>query len=151
VTAQAAADDSAVRLEVYRAFVELGRAPVAAEIAEALGADQVSVEQALRRLADAHVLVLAPGTPYVWMANPFSAIPTPFAVDAGGRTLYGNCIWDGLGVVAVMGGTGIVRTWCPDCGERLAVAVESNRLAHGDGVVHFAVPAASWWDDIGFN
>src|SRR5438309_9146163 len=143
--------DAAVRLELYRFFVDQGRPPVPAEIAEALPSDQASVERSLHRLADAHVLVLAPGTPYIWMANPFSAIPTPFAVEAGGRTLYGNCIWDALGVVAVVGGTGTVRTWCPDCGERLAVSVEANRLAAGDGVVHFAVPAAHWWDDIGFN
>lgn len=103
------------------------------------------------RLAEGHFLVLAPGTPYVWMANPLSAIPTPFPVEVGGRTWFGNCIWDALGVVAMLGGTGTVTTWCPDCGEHLSVSVEDNRLSSGEGVVHFAVPAAHWWDDIGFN
>ncbi len=74
--------DTAVRLEVYRFFVDQGRPPVPAEIAEALGMEQASVEDSLRRLADGHVLVLAAGTPYIWMANPLSAIPTPFSVEA---------------------------------------------------------------------
>lgn len=143
--------DTAVRLEVYRFFVDQGRPPVPAEIAHAVGVDQASVEESLRRLAEGHVLVLAPGTPYVWMANPLSALPTPFPVEARGRTWFGNCIWDALGVVAMLGGTGTVRTWCPDCGEALSVSIEDNRLASGEGVAHFAVPAVHWWDDIGFN
>jgi hypothetical protein len=143
--------DNSVRVEVYRFFVDRARPPVAAELAEALGVDQAGVEASLRRLADSHVLVLAPGTPYIWMANPLSAIPTPFSVEARGRTWFGNCIWDGLGVVAMLGGTGTVHTWCPDCNERLTVVVEGNRLVSGRGVVHFAIPAARWWEDIGFN
>ena len=143
--------DNAVRLHVYRFFVNQGRPPVPAETAEALGMDQGAVEDSLRQLADAHVLVLAAGTPYIWMANPLSAVPTPFRVEAVGRTWFGNCIWDALGVVAMLGDTGTVRTWCPDCRERLAVSVEGNRLSSGEGVIHFAVPAARWWDDIGFS
>jgi alkylmercury lyase-like protein len=143
--------DTAVRLEVYRFFVDRGRPPVPAEIAEALAMDQGSVEDSLRSLAEQHVLVLAPGTPYIWMANPLSAIPTPFEVQTRGRSWYGNCIWDALGVIAMLDGTGRVTTWCPDCHEQLSVSVEDNRVTSGSGVVHYAVPAAHWWDDIGFN
>jgi hypothetical protein len=143
--------DTEVRLAVYRYFVERGRAPVPFEIAETIGAEQSAVEDSLRHLAADHVLVLAPGTPYIWMANPLSAIPTSFSVEAAGRTWFGNCIWDSLGIVAMLGGTGRVQTRCPDCGEQLAVEVSENRLSAGTGVVHFAVPAAGWWDDIGFN
>jgi hypothetical protein len=143
--------DNEVRVQVYRFFVDHGRPPVAAEVAEVLGTEQAAVEDSLRRLADAHVLVLAPGTPYIWMANPLSAIPTPFSVEAAGRTWFGNCIWDALGVVAMLGGDGTVNTWCPDCDARLEVEVAGDRLLSREGVAHFAVPAAQWWDDIGFN
>ncbi len=143
--------DSSVRVEIFRFFVDHGRPPVPAELAESLERDQASVEDALRRLADEHMLVLAPGTPYIWMANPLSALPTPFSVEVAGRTWYGNCIWDALGIVAMLGGTGRVSTWCPDCHARLVVTVDDDRLSSGTGVAHFAVPAAQWWDDIGFN
>ena len=143
--------DTAVRVELYRFFVAEGRPPVPAEVAEALGTDQASAEDSLRRLAGAHVLVLAPGSRYIWMANPLSAIPTSFRVEIGGRRFFGNCIWDALGIVAMLGGTGTVTTWCPDCHEVMSVKIAENRLASGEGVVHFAVPAARWWDDIGFT
>jgi hypothetical protein len=39
------------------------------------------------------------------MAMPLSAIPTPFQVEVGGRHFFGNCIWDALGIVAMLGGT----------------------------------------------
>ena len=146
-----AATDADVRLGVFRLFVEWGRAPVPAELAQELALDQAAVEDALRRLSDQHLLVLAPGTPYIWMANPLSALPTPYAVEAAGRTWFGNCIWDALGVVAMLGGDGTVRTWCADCGDRLVVEVHDGELGGAEGVVHFAVPAAQWWDDIGFN
>jgi hypothetical protein len=143
--------DTAVRLQVYRFFVDHARPPVPAELAESVGQDQAAIEDSLHRLAEDHVLVLAPRTPYIWMANPLSAIPTPFVAEVRGRKWFGNCIWDALGIVAMLGGTGSVTTWCPDCREHLSVTVDDNRLAGGEGVVHFAVPAARWWDDIGFN
>src|ERR687895_1122452 len=55
--------DTAVRLELDRFFIDQGRPPVPAEVAQTLATDQASVEDSLRRLAQAHVLVLAPGTP----------------------------------------------------------------------------------------
>jgi hypothetical protein len=143
--------DTAVRVGIYRFFVDQGRPPVPAELCEIVDMDQASVEDVLRRLHENHVVVLAPGTPYIWMANPLSALPTPFVADTSGRKWFGNCIWDALGIVAMLDGTGSVSTWCPDCREPLQVSVENNRLTSGEGVVHFAVPAAHWWDDIGFN
>ena len=143
--------DGAVRQNVYRFFVEHGRPPVAAEIAPILGARPVEVEDALRRLHDAHLLVLAPGTPYVWMANPLSALPTPYRSVVGGREFWANCVWDAFGVVAMLGGTGEVRAGCGDCGEDLRIEVADGEVAASVHVVHYAVPAAQWWDDIGFN
>lgn len=148
--AQPVADDE-VRVAVYRFFVEQGRAPVAAEIGDALGASQRAVEDALHRLAADHLLVLAPGTPYIWMANPFSALPTPYAVESEGRRWFGNCIWDALGILAVVGSDGVVTTRCADCGETMTVDVVEGEVRDASGIVHYAIPASKWWDDIGFN
>jgi len=143
--------DGDVRLHVLRRFVEIGAPPTIAETAAELRVADVEVEEALRRLDAAHVLVLAPGSLAVWMAAPFSGVPTAFRVTVGSRSYYGNCIWDGLGIVALLGGTGHVATACGDCGEPLEVAVADGTLAPVDGVAHFAVPARHWWDDIGFT
>ncbi len=145
------ANDAAVRVAIYRFFVDRGRPPVPLELCEMVDTDQASVEASLRRLHDNHTIVLAPGTPYIWMANPLSAVPTPFVAETSEKRLYGNCIWDALGIVAMLGGTGSVSTWCPDCREPLQVKVEDDHLVSGEGMVHFAIPAARWWDDIGFT
>jgi hypothetical protein len=142
--------DRDVRLAVYRTFVEDARPPTPPEIAVELGVATLDVEASIRRLADGHVLVLAPGTPYVWMANPFSAIPTPFVVEVGDRRYFGNCIWDALGISACLHADAHIRTYCPDCSEPLSLDVRDGELASSaEGVIHFAVSAAHWWDDIG--
>lgn len=143
--------DNEVRLAVYRSFVDLGRAPIAAEISEVVTLSPLEVEESFKRLHDAHVLVLAPGTPYIWMANPFSALPTPFSVRARDNTYWANCIWDALGIIAMLGSDGEVSCRCPDCAEPLTLKITNGTLSPVDHVVHFAVPAAQWWDDIGFN
>jgi hypothetical protein len=140
--------DDEVRMALYAFFAERERPPVPAELAEAVGASGPEVEAAFRRLADDHVVVLAPGTTSVWMANPLSAVPTRFQVEAGGRSYFGNCIWDALGAVAMFGGDGEVRTWCPDCDAPMALSVAGGSV-RGEGIVHFSVPAAEWWEDIG--
>jgi hypothetical protein len=142
--------DRDVRLAVYRRFVDEARPPTPPEIAVELGVATLDVEASLRRLADGHELVLAPGTPYVWMANPFSAIPTPFEVEVGNRLYFGNCIWDALGISACLHANARIRTYCPDCSEPLSLSVRDGELgSSAGGVIHFAVPAAHWWDDIG--
>lgn len=143
--------DSEIRSAVYRFFVDEGRPPLAGEVARELATSPVEVEDSFRRLHDAHVLVLAPGTPYIWMANPLSALPTPYTVRCNDKSYWGNCIWDALGAVAMLGMDGTVTSLCPDCGEELRVDIVDGELASSDHIVHFAVPAAHWWDDIGFN
>ncbi len=143
--------DNDVRVQIYRFFIDSGRAPVAAEIAPVLDARPVDVEDSYRRLHDGRVVVLAPGTPYIWMANPFSSVPTPYQAHVNNKTYFGNCIWDALGIVALFGGTGSVTAKCGDCGDDLNLEVESGRVTPDDYVVHYMVPAAHWWDDIGFN
>lgn len=141
--------DNDVRVTLSRFFVREERAPVVAEVAAELGASPLDVEASFRRLADAHVLVLTPGTKYISMANPLSALPTAFRVEVAGKRYWGNCIWDGLGTVAMLGGTGRVTARCADCAEELELDVRDRVVASSDHVVHYAIPAARWWDDIG--
>jgi hypothetical protein len=142
--------DRAARLAVYRHTIAEGTPPTATEIAREVGAAKADVETSLRRLADGHVLVLAPGTTSIWMAAPFSAIPTPFQVTVGERRYFANCIWDALGIPACLHSDARIDTSCPDCATPLRLEVRDGVLEEPDeAVIHFAVPAARWWDDIG--
>lgn len=137
--------DNEVRVGVYEYFLAQGRAPSPADMDMPPG----EAEAAFQRLHDSHVIVLKPDSHEIWMANPWSAVPTNFTVTVAGRDWWGNCIWDALGVVAMLGGTGTVTTTCGDCDYPIRVDVEDYGLQPATGIVHFAVPAAHWWDDIG--
>lgn len=143
--------DRDVSRAIYRRWLDDGHAPAPPAIARDLAVAPVAVEDALRRMAGRRELVLAPGTPYVWMANPLSALPTPFAVEARGLRLWGNCIWDALGISAMLREPATVTCSCADCAEPLSFDAAPGRPPEPEWVVHFAVPAAQWWDDIGFN
>jgi hypothetical protein len=142
--------DIQVRNSTYRRFVELGRAPTAIEVATTTERSEADVRDAWRRLHDAHALVLdAAGE--IRMANPFSAVPTPFAVEAGGRTWYANCGWDAFGIGAALHVDSTIDTECADCHEPIRVDVRDGRPTREDLAFHVLVPAASWWDDIGYT
>jgi Alkylmercury lyase len=143
--------DRRVRLHIYEQFLEDGRPPTAAETGSALGLSNDEAVRSYHRLADRRVIVLEPGTVDIWMANPLSARPTPFRAEVGARWWYGACIWDALGILAMVRVDGTVRTACPDCDEPLVLTVSNSDIGGDPGVAHFAVPAARWWDDIGYT
>jgi hypothetical protein len=143
--------DGRVRLSVYRHFVRHGLAPTVRDTSDEVGAAPAAVAASLERLADAHVLVLDPATRRLWMAMPFSAVPTAFRVCTSGGEWWANCAWDALGISAMLQAPAEITTSCPDCGDPPAIRTTGRSLSAGSGVVHFAVPAASWWDDIGFT
>ena len=142
--------DRAVRLHVFRQVAETARVPKPDEIAAALGWPLLEVEEALRRLAAARLLILAPGTANLWLAPPFCAVPTDFRVSAAGRTYWGICIWDALGIAAALRADATIMARCGDCGDELVLQVRDGRLDRSDGIVHVATPALRSWDNIAY-
>lgn len=125
--------------------------PTKEQLAEMTHTRSADVTQALGELHDAHVVVLQPDSGEVLMANPFSAVPTPFEVRSGDRTWFANCIWDGMGIAAQVDAPVEIVTSCGCCGDRLRLRIPNDWLDSDPRVVHFALPAKRWWDDIVFN
>ena len=138
-----------VRLFIYRHFVETANAPDLATIARTTGIADHDVAAALRTLADQHAIVLAPASLPIWMAHPFSAVPTTYPVDAGGRAYWANCAWDAAGILSLVG-DGETQTQCADCGQRVGFGVKDGALV-GDGVVHFVVPPRRFWENVAYT
>lgn len=146
-----AAFDRDVRLHVFREAAATGEVPQPPEIARALGRAEADVRAAVQRLAAGRVLIAAPNSDNIWAANPFCAVPSGYRIEAGGRRYWGICAWDALGVAAALRSDAVVSAPCGDCGAPMTLEVQGERLVRGDGVVHFAVPARRWWDNIGFT
>ena len=143
--------DGEVRRVVYQRAMDDGLPPAASEVAAALSRTVEEVKESFQRLARAHVLVLQGGSGEVLMAAPFSAVPTPFLVESSGRVYYGNCVWDALGIPVVLGRDARVRASCGCCGSLMEMSVEGGALKEAAGVIHFALPAARWWQNIVFT
>ncbi len=141
-----------VRIAVLERTIASGQVPTAGEIAAELDMPIAMVQEAYVKLGEGHVFVCESDDPSrLRMANPFSAVPTAFNVSARGGSYHGNCVWDSLGIVSLLGGEGVVETSCPDCSEPLSLRVTGGKLVDSDTVVHFSVPARRWWDDIVFT
>ena len=138
-----------IRLGIYESFVSRGKAPGALDIAQrhGLGVDQAIAS--LRRLHDAHAIVLKPGSDEILMAHPLSAVQTDYQVMIGGRELYANCAWDSLGIPAMLSQDARIKARHPLDGEIMPYAVADGKLIGGGGeLVHFAKPFRQWYDDV---
>ena len=143
--------DIRIRNHVYHRFVETRRAPGVDDVAGEFGLTREEAEDALRRLHDAHALVLEPGRLEILMLNPFSCVPTRHRVHAAGSWWYANCGWDAFGIVAALGVDGHISSSCPDCAEPIEIDVRDGRPVPEEAVFHILVPAERWWADIVFT
>ncbi len=122
----------ALRRQIMEAFAQTGAPPAIAS-----GPD-------LRTLGEHHVVVLS-SAHEILMAHPFAGHRDGARVDSGGRTWWGNCAWDALGIAAALGLDDARVT-------SNGVVLELNRSGlAGDAVFQISVPARHWWDDIAFT
>ena len=123
-----------------------GRAPSVDGVGGGLRVDASDVAASFPRLEEAHVWVLAPGTTNLSMPQPFSAVPTPFGSRLR-RVLVGRGVWKAFGIRPLVE----VFTFGPDCNEPMEFRSEGGNLQDPERVVHFAIPARRWWENIVFT
>jgi len=143
--------DWAVRSRIYRTFAATGTAPVIPEIAAAVGGTEFQVRSSLLKLHTAHEIAPLAEGDGVWMANPFSGVPTDYVVETPTMTCYAPCAWDAMGVPALLETDGWIRSHCAQSGETLAFGIEGGALHGDDGVIHLVTPIRDAWVDIGFT
>ncbi len=151
VTTAGTDDDSRIRQQIYDVTLSTGTPPGVVALGLSLALAEAEVRNGLQRLAAAHVLVLQPQSGEILMAAPFSAVPTNFLVQTPRYRAFANCIWDALGIPAMTGEPATIETACGCCGEQMRVEVGRTGLEAGEGIIHFAIPAAGWWQDIVFT
>ncbi len=145
--------DAAIRHFVYTFFAGEARPPSTQEAATQLGLSVAGVEAAFERLAEEHHLVLAPGTHTIWMAHPFSGLPTNYSTRIGSQTYWANCAWDVFGIAAILGknATADIPCGCGVCNRQIVLEINPDERIESNWLVHFVVPAAQFWDRIGYT
>jgi len=140
-------EDTDLKMAIYRHFAETTKAPTVFDMASAIGVREKEVFEGFKRLADKRVLVLDTDEESIRMAPPFSGIPTQHRVRVKGKEYYANCAWDALGIPAALHSDAEIFSRCEQSKQPLHIVVEGKPFPV-PCVIHFAVPAAQWWDDI---
>lgn len=143
--------DTTVRLALYDEFVRTSLPPTSERLAERLRVPAAEVRASLERLAAGKAIVLQPHSREVLMANPLCAVPTPFRVRTRGQSFFGSCVWDALGILGMLGGEGRLDSSCACCGEAMTIDVAGSNVLPTGGIIHFAIPAKRWWENIVFT
>ena len=87
---KASITDPEVRHYIYKTLADTSRPPTTGEIARHFNVSIAAVESAFDRLAASHQIALAPGSHSIWMAHPFSALPTNYVTQVGAKKYWGN-------------------------------------------------------------
>ena|SRR5437868_11842520 len=142
--------DTKLRFFVYRHLIRSGRAPLVSEMAKAFARPLREVRSALERLSESHAFMVQENGE-LWRVAPFSAIPTAFPVHIGKKSWFGNCIWDALGIPAMLNKDATIDAACGCCNLRMPLEVKNGRLRQSEGIIHIAVPAREWYKDVVFT
>jgi hypothetical protein len=141
--------DTTVKLNIYETIGRTTHTPTTHEVAQSLGIPLADVQAAFERLYQKRLLVLEPGDPSrIRMAPPFSGTETAFRVKVQDRLYYANCAWDALGIPGALHQDALVEATDGHSGEPITLEVKDGQPMPQPCVIHFAVPAARWWDDI---
>ncbi|THB81420.1 MAG: hypothetical protein D3926_02090 [Desulfobacteraceae bacterium] len=82
--------DAKIRHYIYQRFIDSTLPPTTEDTARHFNQPISCVEDSFDRLAQAHQIALAPGSHSIWMAHPFSGIPTNHVTRIGSKTYWGN-------------------------------------------------------------
>ncbi len=137
-----------IRAFVYDHFKETARPPSVEDTAARFDLTNEEAGLAYEELNQRHAFFLEPGTYNILMANPFSAVETPFKVHASDKTYFANCAWDSLGIPAALHSDAKIEATCSQSGQSIQLSIKDGKVSSSDAIVHFLVPFSAWYDDL---
>lgn len=142
-------DIEALRVAIYRNYVNTGESIRVGELAEEFGTTLPTIQAGLSQLADKHHIVLDQEGRII-MAHPFSSIPLGFSVMGQSTLWWGGCAWDSFALPHILPGDDevLIATHCPNCSRAHAWSVNNQKPPEGAQVAHFLTPTAHIWDDV---
>lgn len=140
-----------IRAFVYRYIEETTRPPRLEETATRFGLTHEQAAAAYEELHQRHAFFLKPDTHDILMANPFSAVETPFIVHANNNTYFANCAWDSLGIPAALHSDAHIEAQCAQSADIIRLQVTDGRVSGSDALAHFLLPFRDWYSDLAFT
>src|SRR5215472_7799576 len=119
-------ESRAVRKYIFDHFFETTCPPSLEEAMLKFGLSRNQTFAHFKQLEADHHIILVPGTQRILMANPYSAVTTPFRVEIRGRNYFANCAWDTVSMHVMLDMDAKVDTHCHHCAAPIEV-----HLSHG--------------------
>ena len=141
-------DDEAVRGALTRAIARLGHAPRIDVLAAELSRTPSDIARSLQRLADAHALLLHPGTTNPWVVHPFALSAGSCWVETQRGGYWANCLYCACGIAASLSCDAHIHTRYGGEAEPVVFRVTNGVLIDTGDVFHLSTPAARWWDNV---
>ena len=133
---------SLIRIFIYTHIAESRRASHCRAHRRRMSLSVEEARAALEALAASRQVILDPTTREVWMAGPFSAVPTRFRVHGTNASWWANCAWDMLGIPASLNQSVRIDATCADCNATFRLDVDRDIGPVSDeGLVHILLPA----------
>ena len=140
-----------IRAFVYDHFKETTQPPSVEDTAARFDLTNDETVSAYEELHQRHAFFLDPGTHTILMANPFSAVETPFKVNVNNKTYFANCAWDSLGIPAALHSDAQIEAACSQSGQPIQLNIKDGKVSSSDALVHFLVPFHEWYNDLVFT
>lgn len=141
----------AVRKFIFDHFHEHTFPPVLEVVMAKFALSRAEAFAMFRGLEADHHILLVPGTQRILMANPYSAVTTPFRDRIGGKRYYANCAWDTVSLHVMLQADADVESYCHHCGAPISLSLSRGaRVASNppEPLIFLSVPVSRWYDNL---
>lgn len=140
--------DQDLRGTLTRMIAELGHGPTNAELARRQGESLEATEASLRRLHEAHALLLHPGSTRPWVVHPFALSPSLCWVATAERGYWASCLYCAFGIAAALRREATITTRIGAEQETVTYRIRGGEVEDSSDVFHLSTPVAAWWDNV---
>ncbi|MDA4120110.1 MAG: alkylmercury lyase family protein, partial [Thaumarchaeota archaeon] len=140
-----------LRKYVFDHFFEYSSAPTLEEAMQHFGISRKEAFSRFKGLEAEHHILLVPGTQRILMANPYSALTTPFLVRVGGKHYFANCAWDSVSMHVMLDMDAQVESYCHHCAEPIEISLSNGKVTSSSPttpVIFLSMPVAKWYDNL---
>jgi hypothetical protein len=144
-------DSRSVRKYIFDHFFEFTTPPVLEEVMQHFGLSRPEAFNYLKGLEADHHILLVPGTQRVLMANPYSAVTTPFRVHVNGKQYFANCAWDTVSMHVMLDTDARIESYCHHCAVPIELSLSRSRVTSSrpkEPLIFLSTPVAKWYENL---
>jgi len=142
---------SVVRKYIFDHFFEYTTAPPLEEVMQRFKLTRREAFESFGELEADHHILLVPGTQRILMANPFSAVATPFRVYVGSKRFFANCAWDTISLHVMLELDARIESFCHHCAESIEISLSRGEMRSSkpsSPLIFLSTPVANWYDNL---